>query len=436
VSVTERQLADLIDGIRRAGARNDLVEVDRLLDQALRLAPNHPLVVNEAALRSFVGGNAEGAIASLEALTQAHPTLFDAWLNLARIYGGADRTRDAIRAYDRVLTLSPANFPALLEKGALQERQNDLRGAAVTYFAALQKAPSRAAAPPALREVLQRAERVVAENNRALESFIAADLDAVRRRYRGQSAQRFDRCVDDLLRKRAVPRQQPTFLTFPALPAIEFYDRKEFPWLADLEGASRDIRDELLDVMGAQPLRPYDDPFSDAPIPQGRLWRSYPFWREGVPFPGHMDRCPRTMKAIAACPNWDSPGIGPNAMFSVLDPGSVIAPHTGTANTRLVAHLGLVIPPECGFRVGAETRDWREGEAFVFDDTIEHEAWNRSSEVRAILIVDVWTPLLTEMERDLTRALCARLGEYYGTLRSEPGEIRLRKLANSRSSPR
>jgi hypothetical protein len=424
VSDTERQLADLIEGIRRAGARNNLPEVDRLLDRALGLAPKHPLVLNEAALRRFVGGDADGAIATLEALTQAHPAFIEAWFNLARIYGGANRIADAIGAFDRVLAFSPSNVAALLEKGALQERQDDFRGAARTYFAALQKAPPRTAAPPAMRELLQRAEWVVAENNRALESFITADLDLVRDRYRGHSARRFDRCVDVLLRKRGAPRQQPTFLDFPGLPAIEFHDRADFPWLADLEAASRDIRDELLEVMGSQPLRPYGaDQFSDAPVPQGQHWRSYPFWREGVAFPRHMDRCPRTMKAIAACPNWDCPGIGPNAMFSVLDPGSVIAPHTGTSNTRLVAHLGLVTPPDCGFRVGAETREWREGEAFVFDDTIKHEAWNRGTRTRAILIVDVWAPQLSEMERELTRTLCERLGKYYGTLPSEPGAV-------------
>ena len=70
-------------------------------------------------------------------------------------------------------------------------------------------------------------------------------------------------------------------------------------------------------------------------------------------------------------------------------------------------HLPLIVPAGCQFRVGGETRQWRVGEAFAFDDTIEHEAWNRSGERRAVLIIDVWNPHLSEHER----AMVCRLYE-------------------------
>jgi aspartyl/asparaginyl beta-hydroxylase (cupin superfamily) len=92
-------------------------------------------------------------------------------------------------------------------------------------------------------------------------------------------------------------------------------------------------------------------------------------------------------------------------MFSILEPRTRIPPHTGTSNVRLTVHLPLVVPPGCGFRVGAETREWREGEAWAFDDTIEHEAWNDSDQPRAILIIDAWNPLLTEAEREFVRRI-------------------------------
>ncbi|HPB65108.1 MAG TPA: aspartyl/asparaginyl beta-hydroxylase domain-containing protein [Spirochaetales bacterium] len=72
---------------------------------------------------------------------------------------------------------------------------------------------------------------------------------------------------------------------------------------------------------------------------------------------------------------------------------------TGVTNTRAIVHLALDIPPGCGFRVGGETREWIEGKAFAFDDTIEHEAWNTSDAPRAILILDCWNPHLCEGER-------------------------------------
>ena len=44
-----------------------------------------------------------------------------------------------------------------------------------------------------------------------------------------------------------------------------------------------------------------------------------------------------------------------------------------------------------------------EGEAFAFDDTIEHQAANESDQLRAILILDGWNPHLTEAEQQLLR---------------------------------
>ena len=99
-------------------------------------------------------------------------------------------------------------------------------------------------------------------------------------------------------------------------------------------------------------------------------------------------------------------GRSPNAMFSLLAPGAHIPPHNGVANTRLVCHLPLIVPPGCWFRVGAERREWRIGAAWVFDDTIEHEARNESDSLRVILIVDTWHPDLSPGER---RAVAAAM---------------------------
>jgi aspartate beta-hydroxylase len=101
-------------------------------------------------------------------------------------------------------------------------------------------------------------------------------------------------------------------------------------------------------------------------------------------------------------------------MFSVLSPRTRIPPHTGVANTRLVLHLPLIVPDGCGFRVGSETRSWKVGEAWVFDDTIEHEAWNDSDETRIILICDVWNPRLVGEERELIARLMTAMDDFAG----------------------
>jgi aspartyl/asparaginyl beta-hydroxylase (cupin superfamily) len=69
--------------------------------------------------------------------------------------------------------------------------------------------------------------------------------------------------------------------------------------------------------------------------------------------------------------------------------------------------LPLIVPPGCWFRAGAETRAWRESEAWIFDDTIEHEAMNPSDQLRVILIVDTWHPDLSPTERAAVAAVLA-----------------------------
>ena len=95
----------------------------------------------------------------------------------------------------------------------------------------------------------------------------------------------------------------------------------------------------------------------------------------------------------------------PSVLFSLLRPGAHIPPHNGFVNTRLICHLPLVVPGRCTFRVGNEMRDWVEGRAWVFDDTIEHEAWNRSDRTRVILLFDVWRPELSDEERRLVSTM-------------------------------
>jgi aspartyl/asparaginyl beta-hydroxylase (cupin superfamily) len=107
-------------------------------------------------------------------------------------------------------------------------------------------------------------------------------------------------------------------------------------------------------------------------------------------------------------------GRSPAAMFSVLRPRTRIPPHHGIANTRLVLHLPLILPEGCGFRVGNETRSWKIGEAWVFDDTIEHEAWNDSDQSRTILICDLWNPRLSEEERAMISRLMAAMDAFSG----------------------
>jgi aspartate beta-hydroxylase len=422
-SVSNERIRALIAAARDARERGRPQDAIPLLRQAEMESPRHPLVLNEAASRMLAGGNVVGALALLGQAADAEPNNPEILFNFAAALKHLDRVDEAVAMLERVLVIEPRNLTAMFEKAALEEMQCKPRAAAMTYRNALQLIPPGFNPPPGLSPHLARAQQAVEDNNRALEAFVAQGMEDVRARHKDESLARFDQCVDTLLQKRRVWRQQPTFLFFPEMPAIEFYERARFPFLDAVDAAFSDIRSELLAVMaeGDAALDPYVAFPGGMPMEQwrelnmSRRWGVYALWREGKAYPEHIARCPKTVKALQDVPRWDVPGNGPTALFSILDARTRIPPHSGPVNTRLVVHLPLIVPPGCGFRVGGQTREWEPGKAFVFDDSINHEAWNDSDLPRAVLIFDVWSPYLTDAERDLTRALTRRIGEWYGT---------------------
>lgn len=198
---------------------------------------------------------------------------------------------------------------------------------------------------------------------------------------------------------------------FPFLPADEFFARVHFPWLAEIEAKTDAIRAELESALaaGGAPLQPYiampaGTPANKwSPLDHSLDWGAMHLWKDGRRDDAVCARFPVTAAAVEALPLSDMPGRTPTVFFSLLRPGAHLPAHTGVSNVRSIVHLPLIVPPGCSFRVGGETREWRVGEAFVFDDTIDHEAWNRSDRMRAILIFDVWNPHITAPERDLLR---------------------------------
>src|SRR5262249_45664033 len=143
-------------------------------------------------------------------------------------------------------------------------------------------------------------------------------------------------------------------------------------------------------------------------------WSAFHLYKLGKRVEENAVKAPRTMKVLEGVPQPDQPGRTPAVMFSLLKPKTRIPPHTGVPNARVVTHLPLIVPEDCGFRVGNDTRQWVPGRAWVFDDTIEHEAWNNSDKLRVVLIFDVWHPHLTPPERSMITALMAGVNAFTG----------------------
>ncbi len=228
--------------------------------------------------------------------------------------------------------------------------------------------------------------------------------------------------IEHLLGARRIYHQKPTAFFYPGLPSIEFYPREDFPWLTPIEAATDAIRSELFAVAPHNQLTEAFTPYvaypDGVPLDQwaelnhSPRWSAYFLFKGGEPTADALARCPATLEALAGAPQPLVRRRTPSGMFSVLQPRTRIPPHTGVSNTRLVAHLPMIIPADCGFRVGNESRPWRDGEAWVFDDTLEHEAWNNSSQPRTILIFDIWSPFLSAVERDLITRVTAAADDF------------------------
>jgi aspartate beta-hydroxylase len=387
--------------------------------------------LHERARRVFAGGDYAGACALLQELVVKAPRHVPYWLSLAAALRALARREDELAALEQALALDPTHLVVLLQKGALLDLMGKPRSAAAVYGHALHALGPGTRLPPAVEAHVRHAEARVREDAAVLSAAIDTRLGGLRAEASRGSQVRFDRCLDRLLGRRRVYNPEPTFLLFPYLRNYEFYDRAELPWLEKLEAATEAIREELLGVMREDQagLEPYIAFAAGLPVRQwkelnhSRRWSAYFLWNQGRREEAHLARCARTAAALAATPQVDVTGRGPTAFFSILDARTHIPAHTGVTNTRLTVHLPLIVPPGCRFRVGGETREWRVGEAWVFDDTIEHEAWNDSDVPRAILIFDVWHPELTALERDEVRATITALAEYYAPEGSVPGVV-------------
>ncbi len=325
-----------------------------------------------------------------------------------------------LAAIDRALAIEPRNLRALVMKADHFDATGDTRAASSFYAAAVKSAPQPALLAPDMREEVERARAKLDSYAGRYESFLRerlreagfADIPP-----RG----RFGHSLDLLLGKKQIYLQDPLFYYFPELPQIQFYERSLFPWLDRVEAATGYIRAELLDVLKEEgAFSPYVEKAESRPVKdhQGMLnnpdWSAFYLWKNGTMVPENAARCPKTLEALGEAPLAKIEGHTPSILFSLLRPGAHIPPHNGFINTRLICHLPLIVPGKCRFRVGNDMREWVEGKAWVFDDTIQHEAWNDSNKTRVILLFDIWRPELTAEERAQVAAVFGAVDAFDG----------------------
>ena len=355
-----------------------------------------------AALRS---GNAAQAQTLFQQITNGGTADTSTWLALAFARVNLGDTPGTLEAVDKSLTLDPRNVRALLFKADHLDRAGQTDAAVSFYQGALKVADGMQQVPPDVQQGLQRAQQVSEKRSREYEHHLMGALQE--KGYTHEENSRFAEALDIAFGKKSVFYQQPTRFYYPGLPQQSFFPREQFPWIPALEAATDAIRGELLELLQDEGnFGPYLE--HDGTVPQlndgsnlgSSDWSAFYLWRDGEVVTENASRCPVTMAALEAAPMPMVPGQTPTVLFSKLAPGAAIPPHHGVLNTRLICHLPIIVPTDCGsLRVGNYQRAWREGEAIVFDDSMEHEAWNHSELPRVVLLLDIWRPELSQEER-------------------------------------
>lgn len=387
-----------------------------------------PLTVAEARALTALGvaqlqaGHAAAARDAFMQLIRQGFANADAHLGLAHAHKRLGEHEHAAAALDAALALQPRHIGALVLKGDWLDAAGDATAASF-YQAALKCIAKLDSLPHEWEAIAAHAQAMCLRYAQRFEQTLRSHLKTIASEV-GEPSPRFAQSLDLLTGSRQLYPSAPVLYLFPELPAVQFFDRTMFPWLAGLEARTAAIREELLALMnGTDVFRPYlqSDPSRPALNTAGILdnadWSACFLWKNGQRIVEHADRCPATEAALSQLPLVHVPGRSPSVLFSLLRPGAHIPAHHGFVNTRLIVHLPLVVPPGCSFRVGNETREWVEGKAWLFDDTIEHEAWNPTQQTRIILLFEVWRPEFSASERAYVSALYESIDQQRGGVR-------------------
>ena len=391
-------------------------------EAVLAIDDEEPTARNWLGADALARTDAATAARHFEIACKREPGVLSHWINLATAHRRLDDSERERAALEGALAVDQTDLLALIRMAELHERLGEAAPAATRWSAVLALASGINDPSPEFAEILGHAKQYAGKQQQkladAIETALAGELAGASARDR----RRMQRAADAWLGRRPIYTNHCEGLQYPFLPADEFFDSEHFPWLGELEAATATILNELEAIL-ADPkveLTPYISLPPGVPaskwsgLDKSLDWGAFHLWKEGERFDEACARAPRTAALMESLPICHIKGRAPNVFFSILKAGSHIPAHTGVTNVRSVVHLPLIVPEGCEFRVGGETRGWIQGRAFAFDDTIEHEAWNRSAADRAVLIIDVWNPYLSDHER----AMICRL---YGAADAQRG---------------
>ena len=423
---TAWQIQTLADSARQLAERGEKADAEKIYRQILEVAPYHIRALNFLAVQSILRGELDVGERYLEQALRAAPERPILHKHMALVHQARGDFTRALQGLDRALELRPELNACHLHRGDVLDAMGRHDEAVTSYWQAWRGFPSPEAmseeelVPPTLRGLLRRAAESLRQAQTAL---MQESLEPVRERHGAEALARIDEAVEIYLGLKRNPYahalQRPAIFYLPGLTPRSFFERADFPWTRALEAAVPRIREELDAVLASdEGLLPYvkvdagTDPQQWGALDRSRAWSSLHLIKGGTRDEPNCARCPETLRALEGIPLPHIPDHAPEAFFSILEPGTHIPPHFGLANYKLATHLPLRIPPDCAIRVGNETRGWTEGECLIFDDSFQHEAWNRSQERRAVLIFDIWHPEVTLAEQEGIMAVLKAINDF------------------------
>jgi aspartyl/asparaginyl beta-hydroxylase (cupin superfamily) len=331
------------------------------------------------------------------------------WIAIANACRAQGNDAGEEHALQKQLVVDGRDLRALLGMGDLLARRGDERAAAAYFRSALKIAAG--GYPPELLAQLRRAEVFAKE---AAARF-ARSLQSELHDRAGKLSPRVSHAVRLLLGEVPLHLQQPNMFYFPGLPQRAFFEREEFPWVTEVEAYTDSIAEEAQSLIEAKAFSPHTvaglrTPPPASPLLNDSRWSAYHLWHRGTEIGENVSHVPSTVAALKSAPVPKIHGFAPMVMFSLLRPGTNIPQHHGITNTRLICHLPILAPPGCALRVGSEVRRWTRGQLVIFDDSFQHEAWNHGSEVRVVLLFEIWRPDISAAERDELTALFEVVG--------------------------
>lgn len=416
----ENELGQLAEAAIQSARAGNWQQAELFWRKVVDIDPNHSQALCSLGVHALQRGDTDIALQRLADARRSAPGDRLILMTQAAAFRQIDDAAGERDAIDALLAAEPYFVPGLLLKGEWMERFSSPAAAAAVYSNVLKISPAQKDWPADFRDRLLHALEYVSRHTSALRDHLQQNLSATIDALPAALAGRWREALAIRAGQSQPYVSVSNQLYVPRLPAIPFYERADFAFLDALESKTDTIRAELEAAIASDGdnFKPYIAYNKGDPVNQwdelnhSDRWSAYHLWLGGKPVEENLKRCPETAKVLETVSLAGIDGLCPNVFFSALQPRTHIPPHNGESNARLIAHLPLIVPDHCRIRVGAEVREWKVGEVIIFDDTIEHEAFNDSDELRVVLIFDIWNPLLSVEERELSSRLAAATREF------------------------